>query len=456
MATRRNGFYQYVKGGDGIPDNLEAGLWLSGPEYVVNWTLVLAWVLILTIPLLFKFDWKLVRDVEVPKIALTVIKHTDMHPAAHGGGTICTLKKGQRAFITGYAKDKESSSDNNHYLQVRTDKGDIGFVNSTAFNARLTNLAHIIKQVPHIHTNSTTLTPHWVARHLFVNRSKRSNVEDYWWGVPIALKHNSDGSETVYYPVGDLKPLAITYKNDVVRKIENIGGGYSISTPLSNSTFFARFHADDIITRPVDVEGADWDSFYLFGLLQFVFFLVFYAYYSFIAVRFSAIFAMPLGFIPYLSYLLPLAMIFMNFIFMVFLFAFWQLGTGWIIYSSIIAIFFACFWFYWCKWNHCPRCGRFYTKECVDEDYNENYETEVTRHYDVEYEVTTENKYRNGQLYESREVDRRETNRTYTGRTENTFKLWEHTYHLVCLNCRAKSKAKSSGADLVKSNYYDA
>ncbi len=483
--------------------NVFNGIWLRGPQYIVDWMLLLAWIIILVAPMLIHYNWDLTYEGNSSGHNATVLKNISMCINEESSqremdgysisdfSKIETLRKGERVSIIGYVEGDIKSVDGykpeRRYFQVKSKSGNIGIVHHSAF-CSLKNIHTFAKDIPKVHpTGSVVATTAWLNSRVKKQITTRDQVESYYWGVPVAVRKanykKAKYEEDVFYSVDirtldDIrKQVCITYNsNGRVKDVQCATVKTVTGLPIwsgvrmvalgwfDNSDFLTRFTAKPISEESVDLTKAKKKLPWWLNLALWVLaYCIVGSYYAFIAARFAGALVMPIGRIPVISFFLSLCMVASTIYFSGMMFMLWEVPWYGRLGYGLIVLFFAWNWFYWCKWNHCPFCARFYTKNTLDEQYDEEFSSIRRDHYDLDVEIDEEieeevTKY-DGVEIDRREIGRREVGRKvvgrrYRGTTIEHYKDWRYSWELQCCHCGKKSHPTHSGSDLISREKY--
>ncbi len=315
-----------------------------------------------------------------------------------------SLYKGNTVTILAY--NHEIIDEKVPTFQVRTAKGDIGFIPVSAVKGEFVHQMskEDTTQIDETMHELALLVPEykdgfyvgrkWVDKKIKVGETTKSQIDSAWWGYEQARVNTSKNSFTSYYPI-DIREgksdrnmtLAVDFKDGVVSAVNtvydvhkkgNFIGRTYIADFIFDTDIFARGQGN-ITSRPCDFEG----QFQPKGILKFILLIVVVVVFLFwIVLQFLSVTLLP----PLLLHKLGDIKFFPGFLLKPILICAQLYGVvvyynlygaeAWgfitrfnLIFTIIILVLgfkVAYSWNYWCNYNHCPKCNTLYSLELYD------------------------------------------------------------------------------------------
>ncbi len=457
-------------------------------QFIVDWIVILVCIIIVAAPALIEYDWKYAYEGEVDTPEVRVIKRATLYgtnPAdtdivykgkkSEADRALLTLQPGNTVTIIGFIYD--DLEDTKQYLQVQTKQGNIGFIHSTAI-CEDKDLPELVISVPEVRPSACVKgTQKWLDRYIKVGETTRSEVDNYWWGKPIAVKRVYKG-EKVYYPIDirdgktEYDELCITFEDSIVsdvsfaydHKRKVLFGRIWLTDWFDNSNFLARFSAHAVTSEPIDMlaeervwEPPTWLAIILGLLVLILRYIVFIYLYIVACIRLVGTILMPLGRIPFLAYLFPLILLTSGIYTGFLLYVLWGGFQWWsTIFCAIIVIVISFRWLRWCRWNHCTNCARFYTKTVADESMSTHFYDRRVEHYeDIKADIVEVGYNRYGQEVSRSVVGQKTVGHKHVGHTDEKRNKWEINWDFVCEHCGEHSSDWEVGDTLISSKRTD-
>ncbi len=306
-----------------------------------------------------------------------------------------TLSRGEKVSIIGYR-------DNDSLFWVQTANQARGFIPYNAI-CKASDVASIANGLPEIRGKQCIEgTKQWLDKRMQIGTTSLQDVEEYWWGEPIAINHTKNNTK-LYLPLSirDGKQITtgycFTFTNDRLSSIAytdsvkaKILFGHIWATDwLVNSDFYTRFRTSDLVRNKFEAEVEDDDSFLpnwvqvIFGLIVLcIAACIVYVYVACVFI-FLPMLIHRIGGIKYFPHVVYNLLMCLSVVITAVL-VYWLFGgLAWwgVIILAVITIRAIMLWMQWTALNLCPYCNSFYTLEYYDMDRsNTNYIRTTTRY----------------------------------------------------------------------------